>query len=471
MDLTKSVQQARLAAGFAPVVRKNEPAEYADKQHEYYADLTERHRQRMLRYASDFVSAEIQMWDENNVPFWITEKLRFANVVRPSSAIRRNFDDYKQIVPENPHIGYYRPGTKIRAMGSTWLVVNPDNISGGEGMSIIRRCNAVWNHLDYYGNLVSEPIIVENPRANASSPDSQVDQLISTGYYNVICQYNEFTRQANDNTRIILGDEGNPYENAKAYYITGYGNFFREFTEEAGSVRLLTFTIRVQTKNDETDDLVNCVAGGKSFRWSMEVTGPANVQSGETAQVFAQSYRNGEAVGGTRGQIATAPSEPRNDSAEAYPISYIWTVSDTDKAVIDQDGNLTAKAPGAVTVTATLAQNTAISESTEIEILPEESIRLSVRFLNPPPPVMGPLDSVVLRAAVYLNGHKTEAAAVQWKTEGAAEGSYYAAADGNEMLLTCYGYSETPLTVTAYHRIVPAATEVSVSANIRLEDV
>ena len=462
MDLTKSVQQARLAAGFAPVVRKNEPAEYADKQHEYYADLTERHRQRMLRYASDFVSAEIQMWDENNVPFWITEKLRFANVVRPSSAIQRNFDDYKQIVPENPHIGYYRPGTKIRSMGSTWLVVNPDNISGGEGMSIIRRCNAVWNHLDYYGNLVSEPIIVENPRANASSPDTQVDQLISTGYYNVICQYNDFTRQANDNTRIILGDEGNPYENAKAYYITGYGNFFREFTEEAGSVRLLTFSIRVQTKNDETDDLVNCVAGGKSFRWSMEVTGPSRLENGETAQFFAQSYRNGEAVGGTRGRIATAPSEPRNDSAAVYPISYIWTVSDADKAVIDQDGNLTAKEPGTVTVTATLAQNPAQTADMEIEI--GSGTETGVRILTAAPQVMGPLDSVTLRAAYFVNGVDS-GESVTWSLTGAKPSAYHAEPNGNEIYITCFGYSETPLTVTA---ICNGYTD---SVEIRLEDI
>ena len=446
MDLTKSVQQARLAAGFAPVVRKNEPAEYADKQHEYYADLTERHRQRMLRYASDFVSAEIQMWDENNVPFWIAEKLRFANVVRPSSAIQRNFDDYKQIVPENPHIGYYRPGTKIRSMGSTWLVVNPDNISGGEGMSIIRRCNAVWNHLDYYGNLVSEPIIVENPRANASSPDTQVDQLISTGYYNVICQYNDFTRQANDNTRIILGDEGNPYENAKAYYITGYGNFFREFTEEAGSVRLLTFSIRVQTKDDETDDLVNCVAGGKSFRWSMEVTGPANVQSGETAQFFAQSYRNGEAAGGT---------------AE-NPVSYIWTVSDADKAVIDQDGNLTAKEPGTVTVTATLAQNPAQTADLEIEI--GSGTETGVRILTAAPQSLGPLDSVHLRAACFVNGVDS-GESVTWSLTGAKPSAYHAAPNGNEIYITCFGYSETPLTVLA------VCNGYSDSVEIRLEDI
>ena len=462
MDLTKSVQQARLAAGFAPVVRKNEPAEYADKQHEYYADLTERHRQRMLRYASDFVSAEIQMWDENNNPFWITEKLRFANVVRPSSAIQRNFDDYKQIVPENPHIGYYCPGTKIRSMGSTWLVVNPDNISGGEGMSIIRRCNAVWNHLDYYGNLVSEPIIVENPRANASSPDTQVDQLISTGYYNVICQYNDFTRQANDNTRIILGDEGNPYENAKAYYITGYGNFFREFTEEAWSVRLLTFTIRVQTKNDETDDLVNCVAGGKSFRWSMEIIGPSRLENGDTAQFFAQSYRNGEAVGGTGGRIATAPSEPRNDSAEVYPISYIWTVSDTDKAVIDQDGNLTAKEPGAVTVTATLAQNPAQTADMEIEI--GSGTETGVRILTAAPQSLGPLDSVHLRAACFVNGVDS-GESVTWSLTGAKPSAYHAAPNGNEIYITCFGYSETPLTVLAL------CNGYSDSVEIRLEDI
>ena len=183
MSVADNVKQARVLSGYAPHIAKNDPAEYADKQPECFAGATAMFRKARLRYASDFVEASVQFWrDLNKTAPWKTVKLRFANVVRPSSAIQRNFDDYKQVISDDPSIGYLRPGAKIRCMGSTWLVVNPDNISGGEGMAIIRRCNAVWNHLDYYGNIVSEPIIVENARANCSSPDTQAEENISTGY-------------------------------------------------------------------------------------------------------------------------------------------------------------------------------------------------------------------------------------------------------------------------------------------------
>lgn len=427
----KDVAQTRLHMGAIIPVHGNLPSQYADKQHEYFQTATSLFRHQYLQYASDFVEADMQFWpDGGNEAEWRTVKLRFAEVVRPTAAIQRDFDDYKQIIPQDPRIQYIRQGTKIRAMGSVWLVTNPANISGGEGMAIVRRCNAVWNHLDYYGNVVSEPIIKENVRANASSPDVQIDQQIVNGYYNITCQYNDFTRQANDNTRIVLGDQGNPFENAKAYRITGFGNFTREFTEDASSVCLLSFTIRVQTKNADTDDLVNCVADGKNFHWDMRVTGPDGLGAGETAQFYVSSVRNGE----------NAESTPQN------PITYIWSVSDPEIASIDQNGVLTAIRAGTVQVTATLAQNQKIGASAELKINGSGS---GVRFNGPIPPYLGMLDSFTMQATVYDNGTEIRGD-VSWTLTGADENAYsYTEESGNRLTVTCFGYSETPLTITA----------------------
>ena len=439
--MRKIIGNARLVSGAVKPYVKNEPAKYGDKRHEYFATPTEIFREEYLKYASDFVGAEMQMWPEGETEaVWAPVQLRFANVVRPTAAIQRNFDDYKQILPRNPRIGYIRPGTLVRSMGNVWLVVNPDNMSGGEGAAIVRRCNAVWNHLDWYGKIVSEPIVVENVRANASSPDSQIDQQISMGYYNVTCQYNDFTRQVNDNTRIVLGDAGNPYENAKAYRVTGFGNFFREFTMEAGSVRTLSFTIRVQTKNSDTDDLVNCVAEGKSFRWETLLTGPAQVGTGEEVQFFASSLRNGEAVSGT----------------EEHPVRYIWTVEGTEGASITQDGVLTATEAGDVTVTAYLAQNPAQMASMKVTVNGQEN---GVRFVSAVPPSLGALDSVVVQAAVFANGTRTEDV-VAWSWSGGEPGAYTVGTEGNEALITCYGYAEAPLVLTASFGAYSARAEI-----------
>ena len=445
MSLADNVKQLRVLGGYAPSFSNNDPAQYADKQHEFFADVTKMFRQDRLRFASDFVDASVQTWDGAGNEKWISLKMRFANIVRPSSAIQRHFDDYKQVIPEDPHFTYMRPGTKIRALGSVWLVVNPDNTSGGEGMAMIRRCNAVWNHLDWYGNVVSEPIIIENPRANASNPDTQLDENISAGYFGVTCQYNDFTRQVNDNTRLILGDAGNPIENAKAYQVTGYGNFFREFTEEADSVRLLTFSIRVLTKNDDTDDLVNCVAEGKKFSWETMLTGPETVAPGKTAQYSVTAYRNGE-------KVYDAPE---------HPVSYIWTVSDSEIAVIDQDGVLTAKAPGSVIVTASLEQNTRKQNEMHVTVGSEST---GVVFVTPPPAIMGPMDSVMIRAAIYDNGDEISAA-VGWTVGGADQRAYRYTISGNYLTITCFGYSEAPLEIRAEYNNQHA------EARIWLEDV
>lgn len=437
MSLADNVKQARVLSGYAPHIVKNDPAEYADKQHEFFAGATAMFRKARLQFASDFVEANVQFWENTKTPVWKTLKLRFANVVRPSSAIQRNFDDYKQIIPESPEIGYFRQGTKIKSMGSTWLVVNPDNISGGEGSAIIRRCNAVWNHLDYYGNIVSEPIIIENARANASSPDTQVEENIATGYFQVTCQYNDFTRQANDNTRIILGDAGNPYENAKAYQITGFGNFFREFTEEANSVRLLTFTIRVLTKNDDTDDLVNCVAGAKSFSLEAYISGPDKRSVAQGAMNYlVKTFRNGEQISHTATQ----------------PIQYTYIVDNENVARIVSSSNEQVRieplAVGTFTLTATLKKNPEIQAVKEITVdAPTEC----VRFAQTAPASLSPFQTVRITAFNYdETGQIVYGPPVSFACSGAREGSYGFAYPANHAIeITCYGYSETPLTVTA----------------------
>lgn len=419
-SLKEIAQQAGLNGGHRMDYKERQPGQYSDRQFEYFANSTHLFREQYLEYASDFFEAEIQNWDKGGA--WETIYIRMADVVRPSAAIQRHFDQYKMVIPRDPSVNYLQPGTKIRAMGNYWLVVNPINVSGGEGSGIVQRCNAVWNHLDWYGNVLSEPIIAQNDRANASAPDSQLDQRIATGYYNVTCQYNDFTAQINDNTRIILG--------SKAYQVTGYGDFDTEFTGDYDSVRVLNFTIRVLTKNDVTDDMINHVAGGLAFSFVGTANGPEEITLGQTEQYSVSAQRNGEAV----------------FSSLLHPISWAWESNDPETVSVTANGSATGLKTGKTTIYAALLQNGKVIATKNVTVA---NGRSGVRFRRQPPPSLDPYQTWTLTADYYDESGNLSDDRVAFSCSGAEEGSYGFQTSGNQIVITCYGYSEEPLVVTA----------------------
>ena len=416
-----------------PVVT-NVPGRYGDRQRQYFDPETRAFTQSVARYSSDFVEAQVQGL-YGDLTEWGTYRLRLADVVRPTAAIQRNFDDYKIVLFESKKIEYIMPGTKIRTMGNTWLCTNPINISGSSGSGVVRRCNAVWNYLDYYGNVCSEPIVVENTRANANDSDAQNSQLITKGYFNVTCQYNDMTRQIDTNTRLILG--------TGAYRVTGYSDFETEFTGDYSTVRLLSFTVRYEDPNVAIDDMVNHVAGGLNFSWDVGISAQNSIRVGETVQFSASSVRNGVAVSGT----------------EDTPISYLWESSDEDILSVDADGEVTALAEGEATITATLEQNPEYSMSVLVTATETED---GVFFKGNVPETLSAYESAVLTAAYFEDGAETEETVV-WSFSGADRNMYSTAVSGNSAVVECFGYSDIPLTVTA------AYGDYSASETITLE--
>lgn len=417
--LEQIAKQAGLNGGHRMDYKERQPGQYSDRQFEYFANTTHLFREQYLEYASDYFEAEIQNWDKDGA--WESIYIRMADVVRPSAAIQRHFDSYKMVIPRDPSINYLRPGTKLRAMGSYWIVVNPINISGGEGSGIVQRCNAVWNHLDWYGNVLSEPLIVQNDRANASAPDAQTDQRIATGYYNVTCQYNEFTSQINDNTRIILG--------SKAYQVTGYGDFDTEFTGDYDSVRLLNFTVRVLTQNDVTDDMERHIAGGKAFSFDGVAQGPERITIGGYENYTIQARRNGEIV----------------VSTDEKPLTWIWVSVFPMIASITTNGTAHGIRSGSAMFRATLLENPGIVVFKSVNVTASSS---GVRFVSGNWYSLEPYSFCALEAYYYdVYGERT-ADPVTFTFSGADEGSYQATVQNNSVKITCFGYSASPLVIT-----------------------
>lgn len=424
MSLQEQIRGSRLLGGIYAPMPSNSPEEYASRQPEYYGFQTARQVREMLKYASDVSEAKIEVYNSDGTTTVYTDRIRMANVVRPSAAIGRDFDDFKIILCENPALDYLQPGTKVTAMGSVWLAVNPNNISSVDGNGIVWRCNTVWNHLDWYGNVLSEPIHAELFRASNNTPDAEDSMMIAKGCFNVVAQRNRWTEQIDNNTRFVLG--------SKTYIVTGYSDFHQEFTGDYDSVRLLKFTVRQEEHNDESDDMENHVAGGKNFSAKIAVSsGSGKLWIGAQKKLVCIFERNGNA------QTAT----------DEHPITFRFSSSDETILTVDQDGTVTGVSEGSAAVTVTLEQNPNVTASVKI-IVDDADAGTGIFFTGSAPERLQAFESCTIEATAFNDGADT-GTPILYRFSGAAAGSYSAVQTGNRVKITCYGFSETPLTVTA----------------------
>jgi len=413
----------------------NVPAQYSSRENQYYMAETDRFKKKYLKYASDFFSGEAQGLYGPDEETWVPCKFRLAEVVRPSSAIQREFDDYKHLMLDEPALPYIPQGSKFRAMGAVWLMINPQDISNGDGGGIVRRCRATWNHLDWYGNVLHEPLVIETDRASANSDDSQQWDNITKGYFNITCQSNRWTNQLNTNSRLIFG--------SGAYRITGFTDFFEEMTGDFDSTRVIRFTARYEEPNDEIDDMVNRVAGGLTFSWNIELSGTPTMTVGGTGAIAPTSRRMGQIV----------------EDSEEYPISYLWESSDDSVASVDESGNVTANAEGTVRITCRLAQRTNIMSTYDMTVVGAESGGRVV-FLQDVPAQLRMYQTVTLEAEYMEDGEMT-GVPVEYTVSGANTAAYTVEESGNSLTITCWGGSVTPLTVTGTYGNYKATAEIS----------
>lgn len=455
-NIQDSIRNGILASGsFRIFAKANTPSQYADRQKRYFHSETADFISQYAKYGSDVVKARIQGVYQDKPFEWTNAIIRIADEVMPSSSIQREFDDYKMILVESPRIEYIQQGTKFDTMGSIWIAMNPMNVSRSTGECAIRRCKATWNHLDYYGNIISEPLVVENARANANESDYQQFERNAKGYFNIICQKNAETSQLNTNSRIMLG--------SGIYHITGFTDFLQEFTGDYDSVRLLQFTARYEEPNDNLDDKLNHVADGKSFSWIIEMCGKPHLSVGESVTLKATSIRNGSVV----------------ESTEEHPISYLWSSSNKNIVSVDSAGRATAVYDGEAVITATLEQNPTYSVSMSVSVAGSVT-EPHVAFLTPIPEKLNAYDSIILQAAYFENGEKADEP-IEWSADGADKSSWtleeldvlYPDEElypdtslypigKNSVKLSVWSGSVTPLTITAKHG------DASASASVKL---
>jgi hypothetical protein len=134
--------------------------------------------------------------------------------------------------------------------------------------------------------------------------------------------------------------------------------------------------------------------------------------------------------------------------AANHPYDYLWESSDYSVVAVDENGVCEAVGEGTATITCYLQQNTNISAS--IEITASQSLTGAyVEFVTDLPSQIRAYDSVTIEAAYFVDGVKQDDAIV-YAFSGADMSCFGTEKTENELTITCYAPSNTPLTVWAF---------------------
>ena len=388
---------------------------------QYFRDETKQFMRQNIPMTSALYDAEMQGVNENDFYAWTPVKIRCSDLINPTTGEHLT-DDWQEIIVQNTNIDTIPVGAYVKFNDNIWIVVNPDDVGSVTGNTIVKRCNCTYNTLDYYGNVIRTPMSYSKGMALASANDVKEYINLPGTYQHIIMQLNDATKDVHNNTRMILGGEG--------YFLTGVTNFIRDYTLDANSCHIIRAECRLGEAQDVNDDLVNEVAQGLTFNWSISITGSEKMTLGATQTLTASSLR--------MGQIPDAVN---------HPYDYLWESSDYSIVTVDEDGVCEAVGEGTATITCFLRQNTNVTAT--IEITASQSLTGAyVEFVTDLPSELRAYDSVTCEAAYFVNGVK-QSDTIVYAFEGADINCFGTEKTGNRLAITCYAPSDTPLTVHA----------------------
>lgn len=414
----------------------NAPTQYSDLQKQYMHKRGSVFTEQRAYLSSDYVSAKLQgiadcFEDYTDV------NVRLSDVSGKLKTTGKSNDDIKEILVADAETSYIPIGAKLVTMGSTWIVTNTSNITAVLGKAIVERCNASYNSYDDFGNVVTEPIIVDQKKMLGNKNTTPDNLVLMDGYFEIKCQYNENTQKLGINKRIVLG--------SKPYYITGFTDFLQEFSGDRDSVHLLTFTARVEELTEDDDISLNYIANGKAYTFKAEISANGNnLQTGQQMPLQAVFLQNDSPYVGT----------------DEKPVTWLWSTDNTSVVMV-KNGTIIALSQGTATVTATLVQNPCVQASLEINVT-QAVTEPYIAFDGFVPDAIQQYDSEVFQAFYYENGTQT-AERVQWSFDGASKETYCAeeSDEGNDLTIQCLSPSEVPLYITATYGNVSETISVA----------
>lgn len=403
-------------------VKSNIPAQYKDRRHQYLADRRTLFDEQRDYLATDYVKARVQGLNPDNFYEWVETEIRLSDVSTQSVTAfdSKEYDNFKEILFRSRAIDYIPVGAYVETMGSYWMVVNPGNMSAPTTNAVIARCRAHWTFYDDYGNIQWEPLVIDRRTMLSNRNESPENLVLMEGYFNVKCQKNTNTVKLRDNQRMILG--------SYAYHITGFTDFFEEFTGDDESAHVINLTVR-REEPEEHDDLVNHIADGLLYTWSAEITGSGSVLVDGETTLTADMLMNGKGY-----------------SDRELPMTWSWSSSDESVATVNADGIVRGISEGSAVITANLAENPDLAATFTISVNAGSD---AVRFVGTVPPFIAQYSEIVLNAVHEVNGEATEDP-LEWSFAGAGPENWAAtvSGDGLSCMVACNSPASEPLIVT-----------------------
>lgn len=432
-DLQQMAKRSAMLDGIASPLQTIDSRYGEGARKQYFANLTRLHAQAVGPLASNVYDAMCQgVSDSGDWYAWTPVQIRVSPAATSSTGENMPDDWMKLHVIKPASIDTVPPGAYLTFAGNTWIVYKGKNMGSVIGDGIIRRCNAVVNVLDWYGNIVSVPMSYAKMGTLGNANHASENSIVAKNYIACVCQYNEYSAQFHENTRLILG--------RSAYTMRGLNDYTREFTDEPDSVHMLTFTIE-RSEPLPQDSMEKQCADYNSFSWDLTVSGPTAMTAGQTAQLLVKSKRMGQTV----------------VTSEEHPIDYVYSSNNPLVATVDENGVVTAKTPlipsrNTATITVSLAQNPSVKQSYTLTV--NGTGQRKTVFTSNIPTALGEYESATITAAVlWSDGTLTFPDSLQFS--GARENCYgVEQLDTNTWRITCYAASNTPLTITAVAAII-----------------
>lgn len=425
-EAKKHIQNVALFAGKPLSPMEPGKNKYTGKQFEYFEGPTSAYVMENAKYASNYYQAHVQGVIPGTFETERGAYIRTSDVVEQTTGNKLP-NDYQTVYFQDTRIRGLYTGAKVKYAGNTWLAISPFNVADPLSCAVIRRCNAAWKHLDYYGNVLVEPFVFQDARAQSTANEYLDWSVIPNWYQKCVMQRNEDTKELAYNRRIVLGSAVAEVRGL-VDFITDFSGDTLEETQNPEPTHVFFFDVQFQQPT-EIDDMENGIAGGKAFSWQIlpSYSGEMSVNATQTLEV--NSLRNNEPP----------------DTAK-HPVSYLFSSSDTSVLNVDMDGMVTAVGEGEGEITITLAQNTNITATVKIAVT-SEAIAPQFVFTPELPDRLKQMQTYSGQVEVQQGGQTVEAQ-ITIETFGATDNADVVfAAETGVLTVVNYRPSNTPLSL------------------------